>query len=263
MIGSGGAPNLGFSVDPDDTPFNPLKLVSGTWPRGSDQVAIDSGTASEALRRRRHDRRRGQGPGPGLPDRRDREAPAASRSAERRSPSSTCRRRRGSSQSIGQLDVIRVQAKTGVSTASCSRRSQPVLPPTAQARDASAQVKEDKKTVSGFTTFIQIFLLAFAGIALFVGAFVIANTLGITIAQRTREFATLRTIGASRRQVLQSVDRRGARHRHRSARSSGCSSGSGSRRCSTRSSSRSGSTCRQRERSSRRERSSSASCSAR
>ena len=43
------------------------------------------------------------------------------------------------------------------------------------------------------------------GIALFVGAFVIANSLSITIAQRTREFATLRTIGASRRQVLTSI----------------------------------------------------------
>ncbi len=49
------------------------------------------------------------------------------------------------------------------------------------------------------------FLLAFGGIALFVGSFVIANSLSITIAQRTREFATLRTIGASRRQVLGSV----------------------------------------------------------
>ena len=50
-----------------------------------------------------------------------------------------------------------------------------------------------------------MFLLAFAGIALFVGSFVIANSLSITIAQRTREFATLRTLGASRRQVLRSI----------------------------------------------------------
>ncbi|HXV02287.1 MAG TPA: FtsX-like permease family protein, partial [Gaiellaceae bacterium] len=42
-------------------------------------------------------------------------------------------------------------------------------------------------------------------IALFVGAFVIANSLSITIAQRTREFATARTIGASRRQILTSI----------------------------------------------------------
>jgi putative ABC transport system permease protein len=59
--------------------------------------------------------------------------------------------------------------------------------------------------VSEFTKFFRYFLLAFAGIALFVGAFVIFNTFSITVAQRTREFATLRTIGASRRQVLGSV----------------------------------------------------------
>src|SRR5262249_19371470 len=43
------------------------------------------------------------------------------------------------------------------------------------------------------------------GVALFVGAFVIFNTLSITVKQRSREFATLRTLGASRRQVLRSV----------------------------------------------------------
>ena len=53
--------------------------------------------------------------------------------------------------------------------------------------------------------FIKYFLLGFGGIALFVGSFVIANTLAITVAQRMRELATLRTLGASRRQVLGSV----------------------------------------------------------
>src|SRR4029450_2036585 len=48
-------------------------------------------------------------------------------------------------------------------------------------------------------------LLSLGGIALFVGAFVIFNTLSITVAQRTREFATLRTLGASRRQVMRAV----------------------------------------------------------
>ena len=51
----------------------------------------------------------------------------------------------------------------------------------------------------------KYFLLGFGGIALFVGSFVIANTLAITVAQRMRELATLRTLGASRRQVLGSV----------------------------------------------------------
>src|SRR5206468_6557523 len=67
------------------------------------------------------------------------------------------------------------------------------------------QATDDKKGVSGFLTFIRGFLLGFGGIALFVGAFVIFNTLSITVAQRTRELATLRTLGATRRQVLRSV----------------------------------------------------------
>ena len=59
--------------------------------------------------------------------------------------------------------------------------------------------------MSEFTSIFRYFLLAFGAIALFVGAFVIFNTFSITVAQRTREFATLRTLGASRRQVLGSV----------------------------------------------------------
>ena len=54
-------------------------------------------------------------------------------------------------------------------------------------------------------TSFKWFLLAFGGIALIVGSSVIANTLSITVAQRIRELATLRTLGASRRQVLRSV----------------------------------------------------------
>ena len=53
--------------------------------------------------------------------------------------------------------------------------------------------------------FIRYFFLGFGAIALFVGSFVIFNTLSITVAQRTREFATLRTLGASRKQVMRSV----------------------------------------------------------
>ena len=54
-------------------------------------------------------------------------------------------------------------------------------------------------------SFIQVFLLAFGGVAVFVGAFTIYNTLSITVAQRSRELALLRAIGATRRQVLRAV----------------------------------------------------------
>jgi len=56
------------------------------------------------------------------------------------------------------------------------------------------KAEKDATGTNEFISFLQKFLLAFAGIALFVGSFVIANTLSITIAQRTREFATIRTI---------------------------------------------------------------------
>jgi putative ABC transport system permease protein len=72
-------------------------------------------------------------------------------------------------------------------------------------KTSEAQTKETTDDVKSSLGILQKFLLAFGIIALFVGAFVIANTLSITIAQRVREFATLRTIGSSRRQVLRSV----------------------------------------------------------
>ena len=53
--------------------------------------------------------------------------------------------------------------------------------------------------------FLRIFLLVFAFVALFVGAFLIFNTFSITVAQRVTEFGMLRTLGASRRQILTSV----------------------------------------------------------
>jgi putative ABC transport system permease protein len=81
----------------------------------------------------------------------------------------------------------------------------PLLPASAEVKTADQQAASNSKDTKSFTTFIRIFLLSFAIIALFVGAFVIYNTLSITVAQRTREFATLRTLGASRRQILRSV----------------------------------------------------------
>ena len=72
-------------------------------------------------------------------------------------------------------------------------------------KTAAAQAAADSKETQEGLNIIKYFLLGFGGIALFVGSFVIANTLAITVAQRMRELATLRTLGASRRQVLGSV----------------------------------------------------------
>jgi putative ABC transport system permease protein len=205
VINTGGAPSLGFSVDPREQQFNPTKLTAGSWPSGGDQVAIDKATASHE-NFQLGDTIRLQAVGP-------QRSFKLSGIAEFSGVGSIG----GATFAIfdlptaqrvfdkpGQLDVIRIQSKTGVSNAKLASEIKPLLPPTATVRDTNAQVKEDKKDLS-FVSFFQKVLLAFGVLALFVGAFVIANTLSITIAQRMREFATLRTLGASRRQVLWSV----------------------------------------------------------
>jgi putative ABC transport system permease protein len=105
----------------------------------------------------------------------------------------------------GKLDEIAVAANQGVSDPKLLAEIRSVLPAGTQARSAQAQSREDSKETDSFISFLQKFLLGFGGVALFVGSFVIANSLSITIAQRTREFATLRTLGASRGQVLRSI----------------------------------------------------------
>ena len=203
-ISSGGAPNFGFGVDPSETRFNPVALVSGHWARGSHQVVIDSGTAAN------HHYRLGATIG----------AKGASRLAYYRIVGIG----KISGISIGGatmaifdvptaraildqpgFDEISVAAKAGVSEARRRRRSVSCLPTAVQVRTAQAQARDSAKGVAKGTSVIANILLAFAAVALFVGAFVIFNTISITIVQRTRELATLRTIGASRRQVLRSV----------------------------------------------------------
>jgi putative ABC transport system permease protein len=205
VVSSGGAPNLAFSVDPGgDQRFNPLVVTEGTWPEGPNQVAIDTGTASKE--------HYSVGDAIGIqsrgPVQQFRVAgivklPGVSIGGATMSVFDIPTAQK-LFHSEGRLDVVRVQAKSGVSKAKLLAAIKPLLPADVQATDVAAQVEKDKKSVN-FTSFIQYFLLAFAGIALFVGSFVIANTLSITIAQRVREFATLRTLGATRRQILRAV----------------------------------------------------------
>jgi len=105
----------------------------------------------------------------------------------------------------GVFDGIQVAAKAGVDPAKLAMEIRSLLPPTLKSVTAAEQAASDSKDTNEGISFVRYFLLAFGGIALFVGAFVIFNTLSITVAQRAREFATLRTLGASRRQVLRAV----------------------------------------------------------
>ena len=81
----------------------------------------------------------------------------------------------------------------------------PLLPRDLQVKDSAKQAKDQAEELNSSMSILKYFLLGFGAVALLVGAFVIFNTLSITVAQRTREFATLRTLGASRKQVMRSV----------------------------------------------------------
>jgi putative ABC transport system permease protein len=205
VIHFGGAPNLGFSVDPKRPVLNSLKLVDGKWP-GANQVVIDEATVHK--KHLQIGQTIGvQANGPTLQMKISGfvhfggasslggatlsgfDLPTAQRLFQR----------------IGKLDQIRAKAKPGVTPAKLAAEIRGILPPHTQVRTGQAQAKEDAKDTESFLNFLQDFLLAFGGIALFVGSFVIANSLSITIAQRTRELATLRTLGASRRQVRRSI----------------------------------------------------------
>ena len=107
----------------------------------------------------------------------------------------------------GKASYIYVKAADGVSQDALKNRIRSALPQ----QDLIVQTgREDADEQAGILNdligkIIRYALLAFAGVAILVGAFIIYNTFSITVAQRTREFAMLRTIGASRRQILGSV----------------------------------------------------------
>ncbi|MFL5824676.1 MAG: ABC transporter permease [Solirubrobacteraceae bacterium] len=206
VVSSHGAPGLAFSYSPAGARFNPLSLVSGNWPAAPNQVAIDANTAGKE--------HYSVGQRIGVVSRGPVQEFRVAGTVKFGGVSSLG----GATMAIftlpeaqilfhkrGLLDQISLAAKPGVSPKQLVQAIKPLLPPSSQVRTGQQQAKQATSDTSDFLTIFQDFLLAFGGVALFVGSFVIANTLSITIAQRTRELATLRTLGATRGQVLRSV----------------------------------------------------------
>lgn len=105
----------------------------------------------------------------------------------------------------GEVLSIRVAGEEGVSQEELRDRVAQVLPTGVEALTGADSAQAQADEIKGFFGFFQTFLLVFAGIALFVGAFLIFNTFSILVAQRQRELALLRALGASRGQVTTSV----------------------------------------------------------
>jgi len=106
---------------------------------------------------------------------------------------------------VGRLDQISVAARDGVSSQALKRRIERVMPRSARVETAQENADRGSEEIRDSLGFLQTILLVFGFIAVFVGAFLIFNTFSITVAQRVAEFGMLRTLGASRPQILLTV----------------------------------------------------------
>lgn len=105
----------------------------------------------------------------------------------------------------GRYDQIDVAAGAGVTPNELRGRIRVSLPATVEVRTGAQEAAKETSDLEENLSFLRTFLLVFAYVALFVGAFIIFNTFSITVAQRTREFGLLRTLGAGRGQLLRMV----------------------------------------------------------
>ncbi|GGQ04638.1 putative ABC transport system permease protein [Actinomadura coerulea] len=111
--------------------------------------------------------------------------------------------RRHVAKGADRISGVSVRARDGVDQAELASRVRAVLPAGVQVLTKKAQVEEGMSLVqNGFLRVFRTVLAAFGGVALLVAAFSIHNTFAITMAQRTRESALLRALGAGRRQVV-------------------------------------------------------------
>ena len=198
--------SVGASIDPANAKFSPLKLKTGAWPNGPGEVVIDAGTATKTHYKpgdsvvigtlgKKHTYKLAGTVSFGSVD----SLGIASIAAWDIKTAQTLLHREG------RYDTLSIAAKKGSSPDAVVRAVKPLLGASLQVKDAQAQADENADNLNEGLRTIKLFLLAFGFIALLVGAFVIFNTLSITVAQRTREYATLRTLGASRKQVMRSV----------------------------------------------------------
>jgi putative ABC transport system permease protein len=105
----------------------------------------------------------------------------------------------------GTVQSFSVNAASGVSDEELVSRLKSVLPSQAEAVTSETFARETSEQIREGLGQINVILLIFAAVSLFVGGFIIANTFSMLVAQRTRELALLRAVGASRGQILRVV----------------------------------------------------------
>ena len=201
---------FGLATDDLDA-MNPLTLVRGTWPHGAGQSIVDEATAKA--------NHIGVGATVGLVARTALERYRVVgifrfAGAQTLGPTQFVALDLPVAQRIfdkqAMVDEIDVAARPDVSAAELIAAIRNITPLTAKVSTAADQAQAATSDVGEQYRPLRYVLLGFGAISLLIGSFIIFNTLSITVAQRTRELATLRTLGASRWQILASILLEGA-----------------------------------------------------
>jgi putative ABC transport system permease protein len=202
-LGGQGPPSILLSTTPDG--YGSLRYVVGRAPRNDDEVAFDRATADKA------DVAVGdtvsiQGEGPrqqlrlvGLAQLGEGDTSFGGATVTFTTPEKAAELT-GRTPERYYSEVMALGAP-GVSDDQLAQRIQAAIGDTGTVRTGTDQGAKQADDIKDAISFLPTMLLIFAGIATFVGAFLIFNTFSITVAQRQREFALLRALGASRRQV--------------------------------------------------------------
>ncbi|MDG4827764.1 FtsX-like permease family protein [Solwaraspora sp. WMMD1047] len=206
VIGATGTPQIGGAWV--DDPTSGMKIVSGTQPRAPDEMVLDK-VSADAGGLRPGDEVQVLTQGPTQTMRMTGTFEFTGRQSQLNGVMSYAAFLPEVAQTAlvkeGHYSEILVFAKRGVPQDQVLRQVQAVLPAGFQATTGQEEIEEAKAQIKEFLDFVGIFLLVFAAVSIFVGSFIIFNTFAMLVAQRTRELALLRAIGASRSQVTRSV----------------------------------------------------------
>jgi putative ABC transport system permease protein len=201
-----GAPTIGTNLSEDPGLRGDTTLREGRAPQAPDEVAVDATSANKGeLEVGSQVRILFQGPAQtftivGVVGFGDEDDLGGSTTAFFERP--TAQRLMGDGQSF---DTIIAKADDGTSDEKLAERVAATLPDGFEALTGDEVAEERAAAVKEGLGFLTIALMSFAGIALFVGSFIIWNTFSMQVAQRARELALLRAIGATRRQVMRTI----------------------------------------------------------
>jgi putative ABC transport system permease protein len=202
-IVSGGPPTLLLTTGPER--FDPFTYTEGGPPESDDEVAIDKATADEFGW--------GQGDTVTIAGRQPKKDYTVSGVARLGDSDNLA----GSRMTLVTLEEgqrvldedgfndLSVAAESGTPPEELKAAIAAELGAGYAVRTGEEQAEKSAQDLSDALGFIRTALLVFAAVAVLVGGFLIFNTFAVTVAQRSREFALMRTLGASRGQILRSV----------------------------------------------------------